>query len=340
MTVQSRPQPGPGRTKDRYGAFLGQVPIGQLLTALAIDQHAVFGVHQLRELGLSARAARGRAAVGDLHRIHRGVYSLVPPSLLTRRGRWMAAVLAAGPGAVLSHRCAAALHELRAYNGTKLEVTFPGRSGRAHPGIEIHRSRTLTDADVTTVNNIPCTAVARTLVDLADVIARRPLERAFDQAEIIGALNLRAVADEIDRNPHRAAARIVRELLEEHYIGSTATWSDLEEAFIEIGRTFDLPPFEVNQLIVLPDGGPPIRADFLFRAQRVVVEADSRTYHLTAQAFERDRDRDQRLGAHRFWSFRATWKQILGTADVVGTRLLALIHHAQRVLAASPIAAA
>src|SRR5207302_10634036 len=140
-----------------------------------------------------------RLATQRLHRIHRRVYAVVPEPLLSRDGRWIAAVAACGPRAVLSHRTAAALHELRRTYRTKIGVTVPGRSTRRHSGVEVHRSTTLTAADVTVVNGIPCTAVARTLFDLAEVVSRRALERAFDQAEIEEVFDLNAIQDQIAR---------------------------------------------------------------------------------------------------------------------------------------------
>ena len=110
-------------------------------------------------VGLSGSAVHNRAATGRLHRVYRGVYSLVPPKLLTREGRYLAAVFACGPGAVLSHRSAAVLHGLRDWGHTKIDVTIPGRSARRHDGIVVHRSTTLTDKDVTVVDGIPCTTV-------------------------------------------------------------------------------------------------------------------------------------------------------------------------------------
>ncbi len=140
----------------------------------------------------------------------------------------MAAVLACGPGAVLSHRTAAALHELRRTDRRKIDVTVPSRRGRAHSTIDIHRSTTLTGADVTVLNGIPCTTVARTLFDLAAVVNRRSLERAFDQAEILDVFDLGAIEDQLERNRTRPAAAKIRALLEEHYIGTTPTESELE----------------------------------------------------------------------------------------------------------------
>lgn len=222
----------------------------------------------------------------------------------------MAAVLAAGPGAVLSHRKAAALHGLLSCHRANVEVTVPGRLGRTHPGIDVHRSKTLTGDDCTVVNNIPCTTVARTLLDLADVSDRRRLERAFDQAEVLEVFDLHAIQDQLARNSTRSAACKATAVLEEHYIGSTPAESELEEGFLALCRTFGLPQPEVQQWLSLPDGGPPIRADFLWREQRVVVETDGEKYHGTAQRSRKDARNDQRLTVHGFRPIRTGWRQI------------------------------
>ncbi len=285
----------------------------------------MFDLEQLAELGLSTRSANYRAAAGRLHRIHHRVYSLIPFSLLTREGRWLAAVLACGGGAVLSHESAAALEGLRWYGGAKIEVTVPGRSKRRRDGIRVHRSTTLTQADVTTVNGIPCTTVARTLFDLADSLNRRRLERAFDQAEVSGVLNLQAINDQLRRNPTRAAAGKVRGLLETHYIGRTPTWSQLEEAFLELTRRLGLPDPEVNGWITLDDGLPAIWGDFVWRAQRVVVETDGHQSHGTRQKFELERVQDQRLTVANWRPVRTTWRQVFGRPHELETTLLALV---------------
>ncbi len=147
------------------------------IAALADRQHRVVGLSQLRELGLSARAVQHRAARGRLHRIHRGVYA-VGRSKLTGHGHWMAAVLACGPDAALSHRSAAGLWGLRPDNRPKSDISLPSPSARAKQAIEVHRSGTLTGDDLTTTDGIPCTTVARTLVDLGDVVNPRAVERA------------------------------------------------------------------------------------------------------------------------------------------------------------------
>jgi len=300
----------PGRETQPTVTFLGQARFDLGLVAVASVQHLVFDLGQLCDLGMTAAGVRKRVTSGRLHRVHHAVYSLVPPHMLTREGLWMAAVLACGPGAVLSHRSAAALHGLRPYGGVKIDVTVPNRSGRRHSGIKLHRSTSLTPADTERVENIPCTTVARTQLDLAEVIDRRGLERAFDQAEMLEAFDLRALEDQLKRNPNRRGARLVRAVLEEHYIGSTPTWSKFEERFLRFCRTAGLPKPEVNYWIVLPDGEPAIRGDFAWPARRVVVETDGRGSHGTRQAFERDRRKDLRFARARWKPMRVTWRRL------------------------------
>jgi very-short-patch-repair endonuclease len=310
--------------RDMAGAF-DHVPINQAIAALAAGQHGLFTIDQLRELGLSTSAVNKRATSNRLHRVHRGVYALVPPLLLTREGRWMAAVLACGPDAVLSHRSAAALHDLRHWDGTKIEVTVPGRTRRTHPGLLVHTSTTLSAKDATVVNNIPCTTIARTQLDMAEVVPRRVVERILDQADAMQLFDLLALRDQLARNPTRRGAKILESVLAEHYVGSTLTDSEFEEEMLAGLREAGLPQPQVQRWILLDDGGPPLRADFLWRQQRLVVETDGRLVHGTWQARERDPDRDQRLTIARWRPIRVTRRQFERHRQTVIARIARLL---------------
>jgi len=316
----------PGAVTGKYVLFLRQPPQGATIAALASAQHAVISLDQLTELGLTKGATRKRAAAGRLHTIHRAVYSLVPRELLTREGHWMAAVLACGPHAVLSHRSAAALLGLRDWGWTKIEVTVPRHSGHHRRGIAVHRSTVLTARDVTTVKNIPCTSVARTLLDLADVVSRRHLERAFDESEVLELFDLRAIADQLARNPTRAAASRVRSLLEEHYIGSTVTRTELEEAFLTLCRSAGVPDPACNEWVDFGDGEPPVWADFVWREQRVIVETDGRKVHGTVRARERDPRRDQRALLAGWTPIRTTYRQVTRRAYELRPTIVRLVN--------------
>ncbi len=328
-----------GRETQLHVTFLSQPRIDAALGELAAAQHGPFSLDQLRELGLTAGAVRERTRAGRLHRIHHTVYSLVPKELLKREGLYMAAVLACGPGAVLSHRSAARLHELRDYGYTRIEVTVPRRSHRRHPGVAVHRSTTLSDADITVVENIPVTTVARTLFDLGEVVTQRQLERAFDQAEIAETLDLHAINDQLARNATRRGARRVRKVLNEHYIGQTPTWNENEEALLAITRALGIPDPDINQLIVLDDGGPAIRVDFVWRDRRVIVEADSEKWHSSRQRIEIDRRRDQRLTAAGWTVIRTTWRQMKYRPGELRETLLKLLGPASPDGPAKPAAA-
>jgi predicted transcriptional regulator of viral defense system len=313
--------PEPPHETGTYGPFRGEAAV----SALGADQHAVFGLWQLVQLGLSASAVRKRAASGRLHRIYTAVYSLVPRELLTRRGHWMAAALAFGPDALVSHRTAATLLGLLDYNGSKTDVTVSGRHSRRRGNLIVHGSTNLTPADVTTEDKIPCTTVARTLLDLADVVERRRLERAFDQAEIMGAFDLRAIEEQLRRNRTRPASRKVRAILDAHYVGSTPTESELEELALALCRRIAIPMPEVQRWLVLPDGGPPLRPDFTWVRQRVILEVDGEKVHGTRQAREARNLRDQRLIVHGWRPLHASWHQLTrGSAELESTLVAVL----------------
>src|SRR4051812_36369972 len=147
------------------------------LAALAARQHGVVCRAQLHACGLGDRAIHDRVAAGRLHRVHRGVYA-VGHMALTRDGRLLAAVLACGPGAVLSHATAASVWGLRHSNAARIHVTVPSAAGRSGPAIvRLHRVATLRDEHRTRVGRLPVTTPARTLFDLAATVPRRALER-------------------------------------------------------------------------------------------------------------------------------------------------------------------
>jgi hypothetical protein len=280
---------------------------------------------QLIILGLSDSAVRKRARAGRLHRIRRSVYALAPPSLLPLNGRYLAAVLACGPGAILSHRSAADLHGLRKDARAAIDVSVAGDAARRYDGIDLHRSRTLTAADITTVDAIPVTTVARTALDLAAVVRRRAVERALDQAEMLAVFDLNALTDQLARNPHHPGAPALRAILDQHTAGATVTWSDLEELCLEVTRAAGVDPPEVNAYVDPGDGEPPIRPDFVWRTQRVAIEADGFGTHKTRYAFEDDRRRDQRLISAGWRPVRVTDRQLRHERDRIVALLIDLL---------------
>ena len=215
--------PAEGRETIRYESQLGprgdSIDRERRFLVLAERQHGVLALHQLRALGLSAPGVRRRVARGRLHRVHRGVYALGRADL-PAEGRWMAAVLACGEGALLSHWSAVVLRELLRGGGARIDVTVAGRRCVSRPGLRVHRPRCLDDADRGVVRGIPCTSVPRTLLDLAQIASPRTLERACDQAEVLGVLDMIAVGDLLARSGGHPGIRRLRAVLETGHVGA------------------------------------------------------------------------------------------------------------------------
>lgn len=270
---------------------------------LAEKQHQLITWEQLRELGASTRWVAARLRRGWLQRVHRGVYRV--GTLRTWRSHWLAAVLACGEGAALSHRSAAALWEIRKSDSRVSDVTVPARGRRRRRGIAVHPVARLPSTDVTTRERIPVTTPARTLLDLASVLTPRALERAIDEAahgDLCSEDDLLAIAE---AHPTRSGTRALNKVLRSHRIGSTVTRSELEELFLRLCDRHLLPRPEVN----VPVG--PFVADFLWRDRSLIVETDGHRSHGTRAAFERDRARDARLVGRGYRVIRLTYRQVV-----------------------------
>lgn len=288
--------------------FRDQPPRELAIARVAQHQHNLIHLTQLNALGLGKSAVARRAASGRLHRVYRGVYA-VGHGRLTREGRWMAAVLAYGPKARLSHRSAAGLRAIRPDNRAKTDVSVPSRSARSRPGIDVHRSVTLTPADCTIEDGIPCTTLARTLLDLAEVVDRRSLERAIEKAEVLRLFDLRAVEEVLFRANGRRGAAVLTAVLAD-LKEPALTDTELEERFLALCREASLPSPEVNQWLDI-DELPAIKADFLWRSERLVIETDGWESHGTRHAFESDRRRDERLKLAGYETLRFTRRRII-----------------------------
>lgn len=291
----------------KYVRFRADLPLEARINALAERQHWVVSLTQLQLAGLASDAVHKRAAAGRLHRIHRGVYA-VGRRELSARGRWMAATLAYGSTALLADRSSAVLWGIHSSDGAKTHITLPSKNARARPGIEVHRTATLTEADIARVDGIPCTSLARTLVEFACRANRREVERAVDQAEVLRIFDLRAVEGAIDRAGRRRGAAILRAVLQD-YAGPTLTGESLEESFFALCRQGSLPQPEANAWLTL-ERGVAYKADFLWRAEGLIVETDGRDVHTTRKAFEHDRLRDQHLTLAGYTVVRFTWRQV------------------------------
>jgi hypothetical protein len=277
--------------------------VDQRVAALAERQHGVVSTRQLGAIGLPQRAVSHRAAAGRLHRVHQGVYA-VGHTVLTVNGRRMAAVLAAGPGAVLSHASAAALWDIRPTSATRIDISVRSAGGRAkRPGLRIHRTPTLQTDEITAHQGIRVTSPARTLLDLASSLPRRALERALDEAEIRELYDRRALEAVALAHAGEHGARALAEALAQDG-DPVLTDSELEEIMLGLCDEQQLERPTPRAWVA------GLRVDFLFAASRLVVETDGYRYHRTRRAFERDRERDAILARAGYRTLRFTHRQL------------------------------
>lgn len=292
-------------------------PFDALIAALARRQHGVVSLAQLAELGLGRGSIAHRVKTGRLHRVHRAVYAVGHP-ILSLDGKFMAATLACGDGAVLSHRAGAALHGLLKSATARIEVSCARRCQPSR-SLRPHQTRTLAPQDITTVEGIPVTSVARTLLDLADVAPARQAERALHQAEILGVFDLTALDDVLARANGRRGARALRQALELHRRAPALTRSGLEDAFLALVDAAALP----RPLMNTPLHG--FTVDAYWPEHGVVVELDSYKYHRTRRVFESDRRRDIVLQNAGLRTARVTDTRIEDEPDIVVRDLRALV---------------
>jgi very-short-patch-repair endonuclease len=282
-------------------------PLDRRLAELARRQHGVVSRAQLLALGLGTSAIGEWVGKGRLHRLHRGVYA-VGHLNLTRNAHFMAAVLACGDGAALSHFSAAVLWGMLKGDG-EIHVTAPG--DRRRPGLRVHRAP-LAAAELAKRAGIAVTSPARTLVDLADVAPRRTLERAIDEAEY-----LRLDCTGLAPRRGRSGCGVLMSVLAQHRPGSTRTRTHLEELFIALCDRHHLTRPEVN---VYVEG---YECDFVWREQRLIVETDGGAAHGTTRAMHLDptRDADLMVAGWRVW--RLPYEQVLREPDTVAAQLIA-----------------
>ena len=250
--------------------------VDRAIALLASRPHGVFTAADLRHEGVGRSSLVDRVRIGALFRLHHGVYTIVPPRLLRIEGRWLAAVLACGLGAVLSHTAAAALWEMRAIPSGPIHITVPTTAGRRRrPGLVVHRSSTLLASQTTIRRAIPVTNPARTLSDLRRLLS----PQAWADVE------RRAI--DCGRIGHPEPAE-----------------SELERRFRALCRRHRLPQPVAQQQV------GPYTVDFVWPDRRVIVELDGFRTHGRRSGFESDRSRDAWLTARGYRVVRFTWRQL------------------------------
>jgi very-short-patch-repair endonuclease len=294
------------------------------LAALAAKQHGVLARRQLRKLGYSPDEIRGLIARAHLHRLYRGVYA-VGHKRLSTRGRWIAAVLACGPEAVLSHRAAIGLYELRPVpSGGPIDVTVSGRTRKGQTGIRLHNARRLHPDDRTTIDGIPVSAVHRTLLDYAETAHFQQLRLALEAADRRDLLDGHELHRLYARAHGHHGLKPLKAAVAKLIGPAPWTQSELERQFHALNREWQLPEPQVNVLV------KGFLVDCWWPDARVVVELDGYHYHKDRRTFENDRLRDTKLQLAGIITLRVTQQRIEHQRDELHDDLTRALNHARR----------
>jgi hypothetical protein len=264
-------------------------------------QHGVISRAQLRRLAFTDDGIKHRIAIGRLHRVRRGVFAVGRPNL-TQHGCWMAAVLACGDGAVLSHSSAAALWRIGFEQRSVVELSLPSLSHREVPELRIHRRPSLRPRDTTIEYGIPVTTPVQTLIDLSLRLDRRGVERAINEADkydLVHPPELRAALEERTGEPGVA---LLRRILDRRTFRLTK--EELERRFFPLSAKAGLPVPLTGQIV------SDFEVDFFWPDLGLVVETDGLRYHRTPAEQARDRLRDQAHTAAGLTQLRFTHEQV------------------------------
>jgi very-short-patch-repair endonuclease len=297
-------------------------PLDGRVAALAEQQYGVVERGQLRKLGLSGRAIDWRLGQGRLHRVHRGVFA-VGHRVLSIEARRMAAVLASGHGAALSHATAAALWGIGGGALGPIHVTI-GRKCRSSDSIRHHFS-VLPEDEMTIVEALPTTIVPRTIFDLAAMSSVDRVETMIREAEYRQLHDRLSLADLLERYPRRQGGPILRTALQRiERLPPGRPKSPLEERFLPFLRRHRLPRPRLNDWVVV--GGERFQLDCHWLGTGQVVELDSWQAHGTRSAFRRDRGRDRALSVAGYTVTRISWAQLDDEPEAVARDLRALLY--------------
>ena len=275
--------------------------MNRMAWSLARAQHWVITHGQLAELGFSHEAIAHRVRTARLRSLWRGVYA-VGPSGPTQRGWWMAAVLASGALAVLSHTSAGALLGINRAPRGPIDVLVPASRTPRHRGIRIRRTNHISADDVTRHDNIPVTAPVRTLIDLSTQLSAPQIERAINEADKLDLIDPETLRVELDGRKGQRGVRALRNVLDRATFALTD--SELERRFLRIVRRVGLPSPLTQQHV---NGH---RVDFYWPDLGLVVETDGLRYHRTPTQQKSDRMRDQAHAAAGLTPLRFTHYQV------------------------------
>jgi very-short-patch-repair endonuclease len=289
--------PSVGCESPAYGAFDSPHSADRVVQALAGRQHGIVKSKQVREAGLTKQGIRRRVEAGWLVPQYHGVYA-VGHTALTDKSHLIAAVYACGEEALAGYRAAGKLWGILR-GSQRIEVTGP-RSRVAGRRFLLHRSRLIHDEDRALLDNIPVTGLARTLVDLADVLTEKRLANAVNEAEMKGLFDLRQVERVLERLSGRKGRHKLNRILAAYRPGQPFFRSRNERFVYDLCREHGLPTPRVNTWVHTQE------VDFYWPEAELALEFDGGAVHRTTKAFYEDRERDRALAAKGIHVVRAT----------------------------------
>lgn len=295
-----------------------------MLATAASRQLGLVTHRALAEMGLSEEQIRGRLEQQLIQSMHRGVYCHAG-TVWTPSSRILAAVLAAGPGAVASHRSAARLHQLQATFSSRPEVTLLGTRLPRHRGIVMHRSDLLEPPDVTSVGRVPVTTIPRTLLDLGAVVPFEVVELAAQDAiiqERISAIDLICILERVGKRGRRGTAAL-RAVLR-----TSRPRAGIESVLeLDLQRLVEACPVPrpVLQHEIVVAGGKRFRLDSAWPDLRVTIEADGRRWHSTRKDFELGMARIRAITAAGWDHYRYGWNDVHRRASEVKAEITAVV---------------
>ena len=256
---------------------------------------------QLLALGFTPDAIKHRLAIGRLHCVRRGVYSVGRPEVGSY-GRWMAAVLSCGDGAVLSHSSAAALWRIGFEQRNVIELSLPSPFQKRRPGLRIHRRPSLQERDTTIEYGIPVTTPVQTLIDVSLRLDRRGVERMINEADKYDLVHPPGLRRALEHRSGESGVARLRHILDQRTFRLTK--EELERRFLPLARKAGLPVPLTGQWV------NEFEVDFFWPDLGLVVETDGLRYHRTAAEQARDRLRDQAHTAAGLTPLRFTHEQV------------------------------
>lgn len=294
---------------------VGGVSATSDVIAFAQRNLGVFSTREAVALGMSRSTLQRRVDEGVFVRVGRGMLAL--PGTATRSDLKMRAALRLLNG-VVSHESAAKIHGFEPIPEAEPSITVSHRSTHSFPGVKVHQSTDLLETHVEEIDGMRLTSAVRTLVDLAKVLGPKRLERVVEHALLTGKVDLKEFVELVAALARKGkpGMKALKTIIHQRLVGIAVSDTHLEREFYKLLKAagLPLPTRQFHAPWLKPLNG---RVDFAYVDLKIVIEADSRRWHLQFDAFETDRSRDNAAQIAGWMVLRITWRMIKEEPDAV-----------------------